>query len=174
MPKGKKRNLYLYGVLLCFIGIIVIFFVDGYLGVYDTVYVKSMEQEQKYEFETEREWKPYVFTRWGDVVSFRYEIDNRSFFSYSGLVEVSLWQSEKQVMEIFGESISVRPFDRKTLSWTLDTTKVEQPVGRDISYTLKIKEGKTEREFIITVGAVYIEEPPYPAKVPPPPPVPIE
>jgi len=174
MNKGQKRNLYLYGVLLCFIGIIIIFFVDGYLGIYDTVCVKSMEQEQKFEFEIEQDWKPYIFTRWGDKVSFRYEIDNRSFFSYSALVEVSLWQSEKQVMEIFRESISIRPFDKKILSWTLDTAKMEQPLGRDVNYTLKIKGGKTEREFIMQIGTIYIEEPPYPKQVPPPEPVPTE
>lgn len=171
MVKGKKRNLYLYGVLFCFIGIIAIFFVDGYLGVYDTVYVRSMEQEQKYEFETEQEWKPYIFAQWGDLVSFRYEIDNRTFFNYSTPVEVSLWQSEEQVMVLFYESISIEPFNKKILSWTLDTTKVEQPAGRDVNYTLKIKGDKTEREFIMQIGTVHIEEVPYPIKVPPLPPV---
>jgi len=174
MAKGKKKNLYLYGVLLCFIGIIIIFFVDGYLGVYSTVYIKSMEQEQRFEFEIEQEWKPYIFARWGDMISFRYEIDNRSFFSYPATVEVSLWRGEKQVTELFRENVSIRPFDKKTLNWMLDTAKLEQPMGSDANYTLKIIEGKTEQEFIVTVGTVYIEEPPYPKEVPPPAPIPIK
>jgi len=171
MSAKQKGNLYLYTALLCFIGIIVIFFVDGYLGIYDTIYVKSMEQEQTIEFETNMGWKPYIPVRWEEMVSFRYEIDNRSLFNYSALVEISLWQSEKQVMELFRENILVSPFDKKTLNWILDTAKLEKPIGREINYTLKIKGGKTEREFILALAPAYIEEPAYPL-APPPVPVP--
>lgn len=168
MTERRRKNLYLYGALLCFIGIIAVFFVDGYLGVYDTVYIKSMEQEQKFEFEIEQEWKPYIYARWEEVVSFRYEIDNRSFFNYSSLMEVSLWQSEKQVTELFRENVSIRPFDKKTLNWALDTARLEKPIGREFNYTLKIKGGKAEREFIVTLTPIGE----YP--LPPPAPIPIK
>lgn len=166
MAEGQKKNLYLYGALLCFIGIIAVFFVDGYLGVYDTVYIKTMEQEQKIEFETGRECKPYVTVRWDESVRFRYEIDNRSFFTYSVPVEVSLWHGEKKVTELLHENISVAPFDKETLVWILDTTRLEQPVGRNIHYTLKINRGATEREFIVVLTPIGEYSLPPPAPVP--------
>jgi len=41
-----RRNLFLYLALTCFLALIVIFFVDGYMGIYDTTYITVGEQEQ--------------------------------------------------------------------------------------------------------------------------------
>ena len=46
---AKRRNLFLYLTLVCFLGLIAIFIVDGYMGVYDTVYITAGEREQKIE-----------------------------------------------------------------------------------------------------------------------------
>ena len=42
-----RRHLFLYLALGCFAGLIAIFIVDGYVGIYDTVYVTAGEYEQK-------------------------------------------------------------------------------------------------------------------------------
>ena len=43
----KHRNLYLYLTLACFLGIILIFIFDGYMGVYDSLTVTTGEQEDQ-------------------------------------------------------------------------------------------------------------------------------
>ncbi|GAI56646.1 unnamed protein product, partial [marine sediment metagenome] len=42
-----RKNLFLYLTLACFFGLIAIFIVDGYLGIYDTIYVTAGEQEER-------------------------------------------------------------------------------------------------------------------------------
>lgn len=165
MTEKQKRNLYLFTALLCFIGIIVVFFVDGYLGVYDILYVNSMELEQTVEFESDREWKPYIHARWQEIITFKYEIDSRSFYSYSIPVEVSLWQSGKKVAELFREDVLMKAFDKRILSWELDTKQLEKPLSVDVQYTLKIKRDEVEREAIITLESV---PEPYPIMPPAP------
>ena len=39
---AERRNLFLYLTLACFLGIIAIFIFDGYVGIYDTIYVTSI------------------------------------------------------------------------------------------------------------------------------------
>ena len=43
----KRKSLFLYLTLACFLGLIAIFVVDGYMGVYDTFYLTTGEYEQK-------------------------------------------------------------------------------------------------------------------------------
>ena len=83
----KRKNLYLYLALVCFIGIIAIFVVDGYLGVYDTIYMTAQEREQKvgadYWQRSRAKDDGFFFrTEWKNPVYFRYVIDNNGFTAY--------------------------------------------------------------------------------------------
>ncbi len=44
---SMRKNLFLYLALACFVGLIAIFVVDGYMGIYDTVYITTGKQEYK-------------------------------------------------------------------------------------------------------------------------------
>ena len=83
-----RRNLFLYLVLACFVGIIAIFVVDGYLGIYDTVNVTAGEREEKAEpdFWIRQDWVWTIGVNWGEKTSFRYEVDNRQFSSYTAQI----------------------------------------------------------------------------------------
>ena len=48
----KRRNLFLYLTIACFFGLIAIFIVDGYMGIYDILYVTTGEYEEKIDFRT--------------------------------------------------------------------------------------------------------------------------
>lgn len=109
MAARSKRNLYLYLAIACFIGIIAIFIVDGYLGIYDSIYITTGEQEMTVEPEYWSSRYPgapkdyYTGANWGEKVFFRYELDNRRFSSYPTFIQASLWKENEKIIDLFSE-----------------------------------------------------------------------
>jgi len=166
----KRRNLYLYLTLLCFFGIIAIFIADGYMGVYDTVYITAEEREQKIEADVWQRNDPYwsVGITQGDKTFLRYEIDNRRFSSYEADIEVTIWQMQEKVSDVLSRHIAIGAFKKDQIEWTLDTAALIPPDAQPeqrFDYTLTIKHGEIERNIIL-----YINPPPYPIKAVPAPP----
>lgn len=169
----EGKNLYLYLALVCFVGILAIFVVDGYLGVYDTLYVTVQEREQKIEPDYwQRTWvkeQGYnIGAEWGEPFYFRYEIDNRTFSTYLTNVETSVWKSGEKIIQLLDENMSVDPFEEVTVDWTLRAEELEEAGFEAGGYTVRIKHGEVERKIVVSFH--YPVEPVYPKKVPPPPP----
>ena len=173
-----KKNIYLYLALVCFAGILAIFLIDGYLGIYDTIYITTQEREQVVEPDHWlRSWAKVpgdavptfpVFAEWDEPVYFRYEIDNRRFSGYSNNVEVSVWKSNQKIIDLLDEDMSVGPFDKVVVDWTLSTEELGKVGFRAYEgvanqCTVKIKHGEVERR--IRIDFHYRSEP-----LPPPPP----
>ncbi len=166
----KHKILYLYLALACFLGIILIFVFDGYIGVYDTLIIKAGENEQKIEADYwqrgGRDWPLDV--EWGGKASFQYEVDNRRFSSYKADIEVSVWHDLEKVSDVLVQSISVGSFDKEQVEWVVDTAEI---IPDDVSpeqgyeFTLSIKRGEIERRFV-----VYVRSSDFPIKVVPAPP----
>ena len=167
-----RKNLFLYLALACFLALIAIFVADGYLGIYDTIYVTAGEREEVIEPDfwlqpISYEYPYYVSAEWGQKVFFRYEIDNRQFSSYSTVVGASVWQENEKLIDLFSEAKSIAPFDKVSVEWTLSTEELGQPVvGASNQYTVKISYGEVERRMV--VDFYYPMEPVYPKVVPPP------
>jgi hypothetical protein len=170
----NKSNLYLYLALVCFVGILVIFVVDGYLGVYDTIYMTVQEHEQVIEPDYwQQPWvkggnEGYsVGVSWGESIPFRYEIDNRSFSTYSANVEVSIWKSGQQIILLLDKKeVSIKPFKKMTVDWALQSDDLERSNYGTGEYTVRIVRGETERRIIMSY---YPQVPGNPVKLPPPP-----
>ena len=161
---SKRKNIFLYLTMACFLGVIAIFTFDGYIGVYDTFIIKSGEEEQKIEADhwlrDDMHWS--TVTSWGDKTFFTYEIANRNFSRFEADVEVTLWQSQEKVQDLVSEHVSISSFDKKQLDWTLDTTMLvaeDEALERSVQFTVIIKRGDLERRVIWHVNPV-----PYPAK----------
>ena len=158
---AKRKILYLYLTLVCFIGIIAIFIVDGYLGVYDSVHITSGEYEQKIEADfwtrQDRYWSTGVNR--GEKVFFRYEVDNRLFSQYTADVEVSVWHGQEKVSDLVSwQQLSIPPFDKAQLEWTVDTTEIipgDLPYDQSIQYSVMITREETERKIIVDVNPGY-------------------
>lgn len=166
----KRRNLYLYLTLACFFGIIAIFIADGYMGVYDTVYITAEEREQKIEADIWQRHDPYwsVGITQGDKAFLRYEIDNRQFSRYEADIQVSVWQMQAKVSDVLSRRITIGAFEKDQIEWTLDTAALLPPGAQPeqrFDYTLTIKHGEIERNIIL-----YINPLPYPIKTVPAPP----
>jgi len=122
----KRRNLFLYLTLACFFGLIAIFIVDGYMGIYDTIYVTAGEHEQKIEADSwlrqDRYWSTGVER--GGKAFFRYEVDNRRFSSYVADIEVSVWHSQERVHDILLQQLAIASFDKGQIEWVMDTKEL--------------------------------------------------
>ncbi len=154
MKSDQSRNLYLILALVCFAGILAIFVVDGYLGIYDTLYISVQEREQKIEPDF---WQERWIDRggynmpalWGDSVSFRYSIDNRNFSPYATNVDVSVWKSGEKLLNSLNKNILLSSFDDMTVEWTLSSEEIDE-AGLGIGeYTVRIKHGEIERKVIL-------------------------
>jgi len=168
----KRRNLFLYLTLACFVGLIAIFIVDGYLGIYDTIYITAGEREEKIEPDSWLRQEKFgargVGVNWGEKVFFRYEVDNHQFSSYTADIEVSVWRSKEKVRDLISQPILIGAFDKGQLEWTVDTTELLPggiPAEQRFEYTVIIKRGEIERKII-----VYLNPSAYLPKVVPVPP----
>ena len=162
--EAMRKSLYLYLTLACFLGLIAIFIVDGYMGIYDTLYITTGEREEKIEsdFWLRQEWGWSTGINWGEKAFFRYEVDNRLFSSYTADIEVSVWRSQEKVRDLISQSISIAALNKGRLEWVIDTTELlpeSIPPEQRYEYTVIIKRGEIERKIIL-----YINYPAYPPK----------
>ncbi len=156
---NKRRNLYLYLTLICFFGVIAIFIVDGYMGIYDTVYITTGEREQKIDSEA---WQRNDPSRSGGITRsekafIRYEVDNRRFFGYEADIDVSIWRMQNKVRDVLSQHIVVGAFNKGRVQWEIDTAELlppDAPPEQRFDYTLKIKRGEVERNIILNINPI--------------------
>ncbi len=160
-----RKQLSLYLTLACFFGLIAIFIVDGYLGIYDTIYITAGEREEKIEADF---WLRqsllksagvqnayYVSANWEEKIFFRYEVDNRQFSSYTADIEVAVWHSQEKIYDLVSQHIQIGAFDKEQLEWVLDTAEFlpsDVPPEQSYEVTVTIKRGQVERNIIVYVN----------------------
>lgn len=153
----KRKGLFLYLTLACFLGLIAIFIADGYLGIYDTIYIIAGEREEKVEpdFWLQQDMSYSAGVNWDEKALFTYEVDNRLFSSYSTDIDVSLWHSQEKVADLLSQQLTLGAFDKEQLEWVVDTTEFEPndiPQKQGYQYSLIIKRGEIERRIILYIG----------------------
>jgi len=153
----KRRNLFIYLTLACFLGIIAIFIFDGYMGIYDTVFVTSGEREQ--------EIQPEVWQRdntfWasgvdrGEKAFFRYEVDNRTFATYRADIRVTVWRMQEKVADVLAEPMSINAFDKGQVEWAVDAAELvpaDAPPEQRFEFTVRIERGDIQRNIILNIN----------------------
>jgi len=158
MAVKAKNNLFLYLTLACFLGIILIFIFDGYIGTYDSLKITSGERESTIDTDVWLRGDPYYATGidWGEQAFFSYKVDNRRFSAYTADVQVSLWHSQEMVAEIANQPLSLASFEEGQVAWTLDTAELvpaDVPPEQGYEFTLLIKRGDIERSVVVHVRA---------------------
>jgi hypothetical protein len=173
---AKQKTLYLCLTIACFVGLIAIFIVDGYMGVYDTVHVTAGEREQRVEADFWLRSAKWDNGAWntqanrGDKVFFRYEVDNRRFAAYSADIEAAVWSGPIKQRDLISRQISIDAFDKVELEWVVDTSGLRPsglPPERSYQFSVIITRGEIERRIIVNVNP--IGAPPRPVPLPPPP-----
>ena len=162
----KRKNLSLYLTLACFFGLIAIFIVDGYMGIYDTIHVTAGERPQTIRADVWLRQDPFwsIRVNRNEIASFRYEVDNRQFSTYIADIEVSLWHSQEKVLDLISQQMVTGAFDKEQLEWVVDTAMLlpsDIPPDQFYQYTVIIKRGEIERRIIVDIDPA-----PYPLKPP--------
>jgi len=174
----KQKTLYLYLAIACFIGLIAVFVVDGYLGVYDSVYITAGEQSWKVEADVwQRQYPTYAPRAFDEVprsveegkgvylmpanreekIFFRYEVDNRLFSTYKADIEVSVCHSQQKVRDLVSQPMSISAFDKGESEWVIDNTELlpkDIPPEQSYQYTVIIKRGEVERRIVVSINPV--------------------
>jgi len=155
----RRKKLFLYLTLACFFGLIAIFIVDGYMGIYDTIYITAGEQEEKVEPDS---WLRlgvenayYVSADWEEKIFFRYEVDSRRFLSYTADIDVSVWHSQEKVFDLVSQHMQIGAFDKGQLEWVVDTAELlpsDIPPEQSYEFTVIIKRGQVERNIIVYIN----------------------
>jgi len=153
-----RRSLFLYLALACFAGLLAIFVVDGYIGIYETLYITAGEREEKIEpdfwLREGRIWS--VGANREETVFFRYTVANRRFSSHESDIEVSVWHSQEKVRELMSQPISIAAFDTEELEWIIDTAEFlpdEDEAEQVYEYTVIIRQGEIERKIILFLNS---------------------
>jgi hypothetical protein len=162
----KHKNLYLYLTLACFIGIILIFVFDGYVGVYDTLVIDNGQFQQTVEAD---QWD---MGRYGGLIStnmdrngqieFTYTVDNHRFSAYESDLQISLYFQQEKVDDILNTTIEAAAFKDSETKWTLDAAKIvpaDYPAEQAYNAYILVKRRETERRVNI-----YINPGAYPSK----------
>jgi hypothetical protein len=155
---AKNKNLFLILAAACFIGIILIFVFDGYIGRHDTLSVTSGESTQKIDAQQwadQEKWgyPPQIGIVYDGKASFTYEIDNRRFSSYQTAFDVTVWRDQVKVSDVFSGDISIKAFGKEHISWTLDAAELVTGgiTTEGKTFTVKIRTSDTERTVVIYV-----------------------
>lgn len=150
---SKRKNLYLYLGLACFV-VIVGIFVDGYMGVYDTVRMTTRWREREIELGREFDYRWHIHledrierllrfdrefdcrrhrrawpvweARWGEKVLFSYEVDNRRFSNYVADIEVSIRFINESPgnLTLISQRMSIGAFRKGRIEWVVDTIEL--------------------------------------------------
>jgi len=151
------------------LGLVTVFIVDGYLGIYDTVYITAGEYEEEIEpddwVRQDQFWSPGV--NQDEKIFFRYEIDNRQFSDYTADIEVSVWRSQSKISDLVSQPILISAFDKKQLEWEIDTTELlpgDTPPEQGYDFSVIIKRGEIERRIIVNVNPLAYPAKPVPAR----------
>ena len=164
---AKGKNLYLYLTLACFLGLIAIFIVDGYMGIYDTLHIAAGEREEKIEpdFWLRGDYPWSTGVNEGEKIFFRYELDNRQFSQYATDIEVSVWRMQEKILDVTSQPMLIAPFDKGGVEWVLNTAELKPsniPPEQSYEFSVIIITGEIERRVILYVNV-------YPLAYPKPP-----
>jgi hypothetical protein len=160
----KHKNIYLYLALACFVGIIVIFVFDGYLGLYDSLTMQDINYPQKIDSEQWQQqdrfgYAPAINIESGGDIPFVYELDNRRFTSYQAPVNISLWHNQTKILDIKSETLALGAFASAKFEWVLNFSDyIPDNVTPETRYdfTFLINRGDIERRVIIYISPVII------------------
>ena len=155
----KHKNLYLYLALACFLGIILIFVFDGYMGLHDTLNFTGGEFPQTI---TADQWQqrgipdfmPSTSAIYGEKVAFTYVIENRCFSSYKSDVSVSVWNNQVKLADLLSTTVTTKAFGKGQVDWVFDTTQFASETlttGTSAHFTLMIQMGDIQRKIIIDI-----------------------
>jgi hypothetical protein len=157
---AKHKNIYLFLALACFLGIILIFIFDGYMGVYDSLridngqYVQTVDARQ-WQQQEDFGFYPSVSVDRGRSVDFTYTVENHRFSDYNAEVKVSLWNGVDKLADLSSGPLGAAPFGSGELVLVLDPGQyvpADYPVEQSYNLTMVIDRENIERKVMVYIN----------------------
>jgi ABC-type amino acid transport substrate-binding protein len=158
----KHKTLYLYLALACFVGIIVIFVFDGYIGVYDTLDMDNGQYRMRIEpdqWDTDR-YGGLAGTNVdrGGRINFTYTVENHRFSTFKSDIQISLYYLQEKVSDVYSGEIEAAAFNNGTIDWSVNANEIVPAVfPSDQAYNayILLKRGDVEHRINIYVNPSY-------------------
>jgi hypothetical protein len=161
---AKHNSLYLFLALACFVGIILIFVFDGYMGVYDTLAMDNGQFQQTVEGDQWARQEKYggfvsVPVERGGRIDFTYTVENHRFTEYSADIKITLWQNKAQIGDIGfipDEPLIIPAFNKKELTWSITPDYIipaDYPAEQSYNVNMEIKRGDIVRQVNVNIYA---------------------
>jgi hypothetical protein len=157
--RKDHKHIYLYLTLACFLGIILIFIFDGYMGVYDTLLMDNGQYPQYIEADQwpkdDRDvYYPMMGVERGGRITFTYTIENHRFSEYTDVIDVSVFRNEEKLNDLHNETVTVGAFSEEELKWTLDAAGLvpsDFPDEQSYRIDVVINRGEIERKVLVDI-----------------------
>lgn len=161
MMAGSQTKIYLFLALACFLGIVVIFVFDGYMGIYDSLTVisppfsRTVISRDQWPQQEEYGFIGVGMERNGRL-EFTYAIENHRFSAYSEPVTISVWHDNGAPRDVAAGQMSAGAFGTAELVWTLraeDVVPADLPASQPYNFNVVIRRGGIERRVQVYVSA---------------------
>jgi len=171
MTKQPGRMVYLYLALACFLGIVLIFLFDGYLGIYDSLTASNPSYQQEVPVEQwqnpDRYGGPYGMSiDENGYLDFTYKVANRRFTGYSAEVVVTLTDLNGVKTELLRQTLTAGAFQTGEITWTVQGTDL-LPAGTaqtvNPMVNLEIQRGDVARVISLYINRLPITQKVLPA-----------
>ena len=171
---AKNKYIYLLLTIACFVGIILIFVFDGYMGIYDTLLIDNGQFPQtigsdQWRQQEEFGYPPSVSMERERSVSLTYTVENHNFSAYNVDVSVSLWDGANKVADLATGRLSAPAFGKAEITAVLDAGQyipAGYPTEQSYNLALVINRGGVERKVMVYISPGI----PKPGIIIPPPP----
>jgi hypothetical protein len=169
VTKQPGRNLYLYLALACFLGIVLIFLFDGYLGVYDSLKADGNRGLQEIPAEQwldpGRDGAMFMNIDQEGYLDFTYTISNRRFIGFSEEVRVTVVDGTGVPLQLADEVLTAGAFGNGEITWTLDAGQLQPPGTTSeggYSVDLFIRRDNVTRQITLYVNRPVVKSLPVP------------
>jgi hypothetical protein len=161
MAAKKHNSVFLFLALACFLGIVIIFVADGYMGLYDSLLLDTGTYQQNI---TADQWaRPERYGGSFNVgapsngkIDFTYTVENHRFSGYNAPLQVSLLYNDVNIKNVLSQEINTPAFGKQIFQWTIDSASLVTTnftAGQNYYFNVDIKRGNITREVILNIYA---------------------
>ncbi len=157
---AKHKSIYLFLALACFLGIILIFVFDGYMGVYDSLTVDNGQFRQtidadQWQQQEQFGYYPTMSVDRNGSANLTYTVENHRFSAYAAGIRVSLYLGTEQIADLADGQVSAGAFGQGEFTWMLvpsQFTPAEYPPDQGYNLTMIIDRGNVERKIQVYIN----------------------
>jgi len=157
---GKNKYIYLLLTIACFVGIILIFVFDGYMGIYDTLLIDNGQFPQTIGSEQWRQqdefgYPPSVSMERERSVNLTYTVENHHFSAYNVNVSMSLWDGATKVADLTSGDITAPAFGKASITAVVNISQyipAGYPAEQSYNLALVINRGGVERKVQVYIN----------------------